>query len=128
MVAEDSLISMTVIKNQIQNLGLQNRTSFFTNGQELINKVESILAQPLASDRPISIILTDFQMPKKNGIQVLTAVRKMFARKAKELGYALHLPKVVFLTAYISNNFKSHLKGMGQHEIYEKPLLGSQLR
>jgi CheY-like chemotaxis protein len=68
MVAEDQLINLTVIKNQITELGLLGKTTFCSNGQEVIDRVTELFAKPLPSDRPISIILTDFQMPKKNGI------------------------------------------------------------
>ena len=68
MVAEDQVISLTVIKNQITELGLLSKTTFCTNGQEIIDQVKQLFSKPLHSDRPISIILTDFQMPKKNGI------------------------------------------------------------
>ena len=68
----------------------------------------------MLSDQPISIILTDFQMPKKNGIQVLEEVRTLYRRKSEDLGRELKMPEVVFLTAYVSQHFIKHLKDMGQ--------------
>ena len=86
MVAEDQLINLEVIKNQIGKLGLTDKTTYSGNGQELIEEVQSILSKPLVSDKPISLILTDFQMPKKNGIQALNEIKALFVSKSKEIG------------------------------------------
>ena len=122
MVAEDQLINLEVMKNQISELSLANKTTYSNNGQDLIDKVKTILSEPLASDRPIDLILTDFQMPKKNGIEALNEIRALFKAKSTELGRDLSPPHFVFLTAYYSQAFVKHLNQLGQTEIYEKPL------
>ena len=62
-------------------LGLQiDKISFTVNGAEAISKAKSILEKAIDQIKgnqkknvlqPITIMLLDFQMPKKNGIQVL---------------------------------------------------------
>ena len=121
------MINLTVIKNQITELGLLSKTTFCTNGKEVIDRVTELFTKPLLNDRPISIILTDFQMPKKNGIQVLEEVRALYRRKSEDLGRELKTPEVVFLTAYVSQHFTKHLQEIGLDQIYEKPLHDSQI-
>ena len=77
--------------------------------------------------RPITYMLLDFQMPQKNGIQVMNELRAYFEEK-KKIGLKLKLPQFVFLTAYASPSFKNYLKSLGVNEIYEKPLSETQIR
>lgn len=59
IVAEDQVINIQVFKNQLNDLGLADKTTFCRNGQETIDTVRDILTT--ATDaKPISIILTDF--------------------------------------------------------------------
>jgi CheY-like chemotaxis protein len=70
-------------------------------------------------------MLLDFQMPRKNGLQVLDEVKEMFSERNSELfatGSTLVEPKFIFLTSYCSLQFQAHLKKKGVTEIYEKPL------
>ena len=74
-------------------------------------------------------MLLDFQMPQKNGIQVLTEVRELYSEKRKTYGLTqLIEPEFIFLTAYMTNGFKNHLSKIGIDKGYEKPLLEQQLR
>jgi CheY-like chemotaxis protein len=57
-----------VIKNQIRDLDLTEKTEFLTNGQDTIDRVSEILDATTDDTSPIKLMLLDFQMPKKNGI------------------------------------------------------------
>lgn len=61
-------------------------------------------------------------MPRKNGIQVIEAVRKFIS--GLQFTYKIQIvePKFVFLTAHASAAFKTHLKSIKISEMYEKPL------
>ena len=53
-------------------------------------------------------MLLDFQMPRKNGLQVLDEVKEMFRERNSELvstGSTLVEPKFIFLTSYCSLQF-----------------------
>lgn len=119
LVAEDQLINIQVIKSQLAELGLINRTTFCTNGQEAVDEVARTLVAP-ENERPISLVLTDFQMPKKNGIQLMKEVELLYERHQN-----LHCPKFVFVTAFISSQFSSYLKEQGINHLDEKPLQDS---
>jgi len=62
IVAEDQLINLQVIKNQISTLKLTSKTTFCTNGQDAIDAVRKVLEDEAKTllQRPISIILLDF--------------------------------------------------------------------
>ncbi len=72
VVAEDLLINLEVFKRQITEVGLIDRCSFCTNGQETIDVAKKIVEAAVAfalepTIRPITVMILDFQMPLKNG-------------------------------------------------------------
>ena len=76
IVAEDQAVNLHLIRNQITLLGLLSKTTFCKDGEEAINTVNSFLSKPPAEvEQPITVMLLDFQMPKKNGLEVVEAVR-----------------------------------------------------
>lgn len=69
-------MNLYVIRNQITDLSLIEKTHFCMDGQEAIQSVENLLKRPPPGvERPISIMLLDYQMPKKSGLDVVHAVR-----------------------------------------------------
>ena len=72
-------------------------------------------------------MILDYQMPKKNGLEVVHEVRKLFHEHNASLSVRLELPKFVFLTAFCSQSFKQQLAEQGLLELYEKPLQDSQI-
>ena len=53
--------------------------------------------------KPVLLMLLDFQMPLKNGIQVVKEVKRYFRLKQKENYEILMIePMIVFLTAFKS--------------------------
>lgn len=74
---------------------------------------------------PIELLLLDFQMPRLNGVQVVSAVRKFLKDRnciLKDKGIELIEPKIVFVTAFLSLAFKKHIADLGIDFAYEKPL------
>lgn len=71
-------------------------------------------------------------MPQKNGLEVVKAVRDLYAsiRDTLELtnpGLKLKEPIFVFLTAYASLTFRKYLSQHNIMHCYEKPLQIEQL-
>jgi CheY-like chemotaxis protein len=63
-------------------MGLSNVTEFFSDGQEVIDKVKVLTDQALAQTNPktppVHILLLDYQMPKKNGLDVVCELKAYF--------------------------------------------------
>ena len=71
----------------------------------------------------MKLLLLDFQMPIKNGIQVVQEIRSMYAKTRKNFAnLILKDPEIVFLTAFRTPNFLSYLKQFSVSECYEKPI------
>jgi CheY-like chemotaxis protein len=74
-------------------------------------------------------MLLDFQMPKKNGIQVLQEVRDFYASQSQiNPKLKLEEPVYVFLTAFSTVHFRKHLASLGVKNIFEKPIQLEQLK
>lgn len=76
IVAEDQLIIMQILKQHFKDLGLIEYCEFCTDGQMAINTVkrlidEAVIEENVVDSNPISIMLVDFQMPLKNGMEVI---------------------------------------------------------
>jgi CheY-like chemotaxis protein len=79
IVAEDFPIVMNVIKNQIAELGMTEQCSFCYDGEEAINIASNVIKAAIyekpttaaAEIRPIDLMILDFQMPRKNGLDVI---------------------------------------------------------
>ena len=79
MVAEDHLVNLQILKKQLDYPELLDKCSFHTNGQDAIDRISAILNDDKSSHaQPISLVILDFQMPLKTGIQVMKEVREMY--------------------------------------------------
>lgn len=79
LIAEDSEIKKKELERQLKIHGVLDQTIFCKDGQGLIDKVKMlILAETLhqndASSMPISLLLLNLQMPRKNGFEVIKEV------------------------------------------------------
>lgn len=85
MAADDQLINLEVLKRQLTDLGLHEKCTYCIDGQQIIEKSKGVLEEAIAvaqtgqKVKPIDFMLLDFQMPKKNGIQVVMEVRDFYA-------------------------------------------------
>ena len=68
-------------------------------------------------------MLLDFQMPKKNGIQVLNEIRAYIKNRQKlNSEIKINEPTYVFLTAFVTPTFLKHVNSLGVTHVYAKPL------
>lgn len=72
-------------------------------------------------------MLLDFQMPKMTGLDVVKKLKKFFSFIGKPKTKVME-PEYVFLTAYSTKLFLSHLKALGINQCYEKPLAIEKLK
>jgi hypothetical protein len=72
IAADDQIINIQVLDSYFSELSLSDRVGFASNGQEVIDLVKDVFNDGLATHRegvykPINLIISDFQMPYKNG-------------------------------------------------------------
>jgi CheY-like chemotaxis protein len=60
-------------------LGLTDKTIFCTDGQQTVNAFREELLHS-DTDKPVTLILTDLQMPQKNGLKVASEIRELIYR------------------------------------------------
>ena len=78
--------------------------------------------RPCENREVIDYILTDFMMPKKNGLSAVSEIMEKVADR-REAGNMCKMPKIVFLTAFKTASFASALEKMNiEAMIMEKPL------
>ncbi len=95
------------------------RCEFLCNGQEAINLAKQIFNDALQANetknmsriRPISLMLLDFQMPIKTGIDVVREIRQFLKIKNGNLdSLTIQEPEFIILSSYNTAGFKNHLK------------------
>jgi CheY-like chemotaxis protein len=85
VAADDQLINLEVLKTQLTEVGLHSKCTYCIDGQLVIDEVKRIMEDEITASnegdviRPVDFMLLDFQMPKKNGLQVLLEVRELYA-------------------------------------------------
>lgn len=82
-----------MLKAYFAELDLESKVSFARNGQEVINLVKEIFNESLASEiesgntfKPIDLLILDFQMPNKNGLQVYSEIKQFYAAQKSNIG------------------------------------------
>ena len=124
IVAEDQLHNMQVIKQQLAQLEKEEQCEFVYNGQEAVVRVADLLK----AGQTVSYILTDFMMPRLNGIQAVQKIQTYIQTLNSQSPVKIADPKVVFLTAYKTSAFDSHIKNLNVSAVFEKPLSLEQLQ
>jgi len=68
--------------------------------------------------RPIAAMLLDIQMPMKSGLRVVDEVRTFCEENSEKL----HQPTFIFLSSYITADFKKKIEAQGAGYCFEKPI------
>ncbi len=130
VVADDKRVNLDTLRIQLDSIDVLERCEFYNDGQKVVTRVKSVLETLEGMDRdrcpavPLSALVIDFQMPQKNGIQVVKEVSDL---------YDLHgmptKPKFLFVTAHGENRaFREYCLEQGVDKVYEKPLQSAQLK
>jgi signal transduction histidine kinase/CheY-like chemotaxis protein len=109
LIAEDNLINQKVLCRSLQRLGLED-IAIVDDGQKAVER---------CSETQYDLVFMDMQMPVMGGVE---ACRLITARR--EHG---GLPKVVFVTANVSEVFEEECKDVGGDGFISKPLNISKL-
>lgn len=101
VVDDERMFLMSLAEGLMQSL---KEFNVFTaeNGEDAIRVLDS---------NPVSFLLTDLQMPVKDGFALLRHVREFFP----------DIP-VIVMTAYVNEDIMKRLKSLGFSEIMEKPI------
>ena len=79
------------------------------------------------SGSPVTHILSDFMMPRLNGIQTEERIRQFVQEQNEKSERKIKMPKVVFMTAFKNTHFDKHARSLGITTIFEKPMSLNQL-
>jgi signal transduction histidine kinase/CheY-like chemotaxis protein len=104
LIAEDNLINQKVLTRMLNRLGI-NKVDIANNGQQAVDQE--------AVHKNYDIVFMDMQMPIMGGIDACKLIVK------RRGGHAL--PKVVFVTANVSNGFESEAANAGGDGFISKP-------
>ena len=133
IAADDQNINIEVLKTDFAELNLSDQVEFASNGQQVIDLVKETFeacAAKITSNteliKPIDLLLIDFQMPFKTGLQVIEEIKQYY--KTQSLGYEVEEPIFVLMSAYATPAFRKHALGNGVTHVYEKPLEIDQLK
>ena len=80
VVADDQAINLEALKISLKAVELFVGSEFYINGQQVIDRVKVVVEDTLRDAkrfpvRPISALILDFQMPHKNGLEVVLEVK-----------------------------------------------------
>ena len=82
VVADDQLINIEVLRQHIDELGMSDTCDYCINGQQTIDTVKSLVNSAIENRiitalfiQPVDLLLLDFQMPQKNGLQVVSEIK-----------------------------------------------------
>lgn len=109
---------------------------FFIDGQKTINYCKSALDDAVKNTKsgivkPVDLVLTDYLMPFKNGIQVITEIRKYFDQvQVQYPSLEIRLPRFAINTAFKSQNLQRAMKkyNIQDEDCFEKPIPSGALR
>ena len=86
IIADDQSMNLEALKLNLTEINQISNAEFYINGQQVIDRVKDVLGLPNLLQRPIHSLLLDFQMPFKNGIQVVKEIKKIYEEVNKDEG------------------------------------------
>ena len=135
IAADDQILNIQVLKSYFAKLYLTKQVQYAYNGQQVIDFVKEIFLGGLENRKtsgevykPINLLILDFQMPMKNGIQVVKEVKEFLRTQAESgLDLVIEEPTYVFLTAFATTKFVNHAHSLGVQHVFEKPMAIEEL-
>lgn len=106
LIAEDSSIAIEIINKILTKIGV--KFHIFDNGKKLIDHIEGLNDEKLSE---IGVILTDIEMPIKDGFQVLQHMKK--EQKLKNI-------PIIVNSSMSNKGVKQKCKALGAEQFIEK--------
>jgi two-component system sensor histidine kinase/response regulator len=103
LIAEDNLVNQKVMKRLLNRCGV-TMVTIANNGLEAVE---------MEANQPFDLILMDMQMPKMDGVEACRALNK------RDGGHPI--PKVIFVTAHVSDSFRQYCIDNGAAGYLPKP-------
>ena len=136
IAADDQILNIQVLKSYFAELALTKSVQYAFNGQQAIDLVKEAFLSGLEKSRitgevykPINMLILDFQMPNKNGFQVVQEVKQFLKSQAEiNIDLLIEEPTYVYLTAFATTKFVSRARSLGVQHVYEKPMAIEELR
>ena len=88
---------MTILKDQLESIGKRDLCDFCYNGEEAVIKFSELVQ----SGQTVSYVLTDFQMPRLNGLQAMEKIQTFVDEINTNQKANIKMPIFVFITSYI---------------------------
>ena len=140
IVADDQVINLESLKMSIEEIAMTDLSEFYINGQQVIDRVKQLVYDRLHTAksfpiRPAHALILDFQMPHKNGLEVVKELKEFYNQIVTEndqmLTRELFLqePIYIFLSSHAGNNiFLKYCREQGVQHFFEKPISNTKLK
>lgn len=109
LVVDDMSVSRNLIMQSLEDLGVQ-RVDYCVDGEGAFERLVS---------RPVHLVISDFNMPNANGLQLLAGLRKY--QRTKNIGFIL-------VTGTASAQILDKGKELGMNNYLSKPFSTGDLK
>ena len=109
LCADDNHFNIEILRISFIKLDLLDYCSFVFDGKEVVNWCKKNAERARNEhEKQIVIVVTDLEMPHKNGLQAVKEVREHYnsALNANESGFALKMPTFVLSSSRINKGFE----------------------
>lgn len=128
LIAEDSEICQEVLRGQIYELDLKEKTEFFVSGDQVLERAIKLIDEYKDDPQPIRLMLLDNQMPRKTGSQVVAELKAYIKSVNETREIKLVEPKFAIVSAFMNRNYSEYLMKHGVDFTFEKPLQKEELK
>jgi len=128
-VADDQKINLELVKLNLSEVGITENVTYCSDGNIAVDVAMGLFQKAMVGNKtfpvkPIPLMLLDFQMPMKTGLQVIEHLRKFCEKNTSKIIE----PKFVIVTAFVTPVFKQHLASKNIDCCLEKPIKPADLR
>lgn len=124
-MAEDNEGHRDQLKLALKELDMLQYCEFAENGADAVD----LFTKRWKQEIHISHIITDFMMPKENGIQAIKKITAFLQNQKRSGKHSEHPdPLIIFVTEHNTPTFKSLVHSLPIHAIFDKPVKLEELK